>query len=98
MALAFVVLALVAPLLWMVAASFKTNVDIYDTGKALVFSPTRQLRQGLQQANDFQFIVNSLWVAFAAIVIVSTPHAVDQSGESLNAAGTDHIARGSPAR
>ena len=31
---------LIAPLLWMIAASFKTNVDIYDTGKAFVFSPT----------------------------------------------------------
>lgn len=68
-ALAVVVLALLAPLLWMIAASFKTNVDIYDTGKALVFSPTTDnYATVLKQANYVQFIGNSLWVAFAATV------------------------------
>jgi multiple sugar transport system permease protein len=69
-ALVLVVLALVAPLLWMVAASFKTNVDIYDTGKAFAFSPTLDNYSNvLQQANYVQFIGNSLWVAFAATVL-----------------------------
>ena len=73
-ALAVVVLALVAPLVWMIAASFKTNVDIYDTSKALVFSPTLDnYGNVLQQANYVQFIVNSLWVAFAATVLVPAP-------------------------
>ncbi|PTT64240.1 sugar ABC transporter permease, partial [Arthrobacter sp. HMWF013] len=39
-ALIAVVLFLIAPLAWMLLASFKTNVDIYDTGKALFFAPT----------------------------------------------------------
>ncbi|MET7331133.1 carbohydrate ABC transporter permease [Nonomuraea sp. NPDC005650] len=82
-ALAFVVLALLAPLLWMVAASFKTNVDIYDPGKALVFSPTMDnYAKVLQQANYVEFIVNSLWVAFAATVaslILGVPAAYSMS-------------------
>ncbi|WP_433528013.1 carbohydrate ABC transporter permease [Micromonospora sp. CA-263727] len=69
-ALVVVVLSLVAPLLWMVAASFKTNVDIYDSSKALFFTPTLgNYDTVLQQANYVQFIVNSLWVAFAATVL-----------------------------
>lgn len=69
-ALAVVVLALIAPLLWMIAASFKTNVDIYDTGKAFVFSPTLDNYDNvLQRANYVQFIGNSLWVAFAATLL-----------------------------
>ncbi|MEV0728459.1 carbohydrate ABC transporter permease [Polymorphospora sp. NPDC050346] len=69
-ALVLVVLSLVAPLLWMVAASFKTNVDIYDSSKALIFTPTLDnYGTVLQQANYVQFIVNSLWVAFAATAL-----------------------------
>ncbi|GIJ12126.1 carbohydrate ABC transporter permease [Micromonospora andamanensis] len=69
-ALTVVVLSLVAPLIWMVAASFKTNVDIYDSAKALVFTPTLDnYGTVLQQANYVQFIVNSLWVAFAATAL-----------------------------
>ncbi|MGP3929301.1 carbohydrate ABC transporter permease [Nonomuraea sp. KM88] len=68
-ALTVVVLTLIAPLVWMIAASFKTNVDIYDPGKALVFSPTvANYAKVLQQANYVEFIANSLWVAFAATV------------------------------
>ncbi|MFI7709155.1 carbohydrate ABC transporter permease [Nonomuraea sp. NPDC049480] len=82
-ALTFVVLSLIAPLLWMIAASFKTNVDIYDTGKALVFSPTLDnYAKVLQQANYVEFIVNSLWVAFAATVaslILGVPAAYSMS-------------------
>ncbi|MGN9779185.1 carbohydrate ABC transporter permease [Micromonospora sp. H33] len=69
-ALVVVVFSLIAPLLWMVAASFKTNVDIYDTAKAFVFSPTLDNYDTvLQRANYVQFIGNSLWVALAATVL-----------------------------
>ena len=65
-ALVLVVLALLAPLAWMVAASLKTNVDIYNPDKAIFFTPTwDNYDKVLQQANYVQFIVNSLWVAFA---------------------------------
>ncbi|MFD6265610.1 carbohydrate ABC transporter permease, partial [Micromonospora chalcea] len=86
-ALAVVVLALIAPLLWMIAASFKTNVDIYDTGKAFVFSPTMDnYGNVLQQANYVQFIGNSLWVAFAATLfslILGVPAAYSMSRFSM---------------
>ncbi|TDB74030.1 carbohydrate ABC transporter permease [Micromonospora sp. KC723] len=82
-ALAVVVFSLVAPLLWMVAASFKTNVDIYDTGKAFAFSPTLDNYDTvLQQANYVQFIGNSLWVALAATVfslVLGVPAAYSMS-------------------
>jgi multiple sugar transport system permease protein len=39
-ALVVVVVVLLAPLVWMLLASFKSNVDIYDTSKAVFFSPT----------------------------------------------------------
>jgi multiple sugar transport system permease protein len=82
-ALTVVVLALVAPLIWMISASFKTNVDIYDTSKALRFSPTTEnYAKVLQQANYVEFIVNSLWVAFAATVaslILGLPAAYSMS-------------------
>lgn len=87
-ALTLVVLALIAPLLWMIAASLKTNVDIYDTGKALVFSPTLDnYAKVLQQANYVRFIVNSLWVAFAATVaslVLGVPAAYSMSRFNMN--------------
>ncbi|NJP34325.1 carbohydrate ABC transporter permease [Micromonospora thermarum] len=82
-ALVLVVFSLIAPLLWMVAASFKTNVDIYDTGKAFVFTPTLDNYDTvLQRANYVQFIGNSLWVALAATVfslILGVPAAYSMS-------------------
>ncbi|CAN7292212.1 carbohydrate ABC transporter permease [Knoellia sp. LjRoot47] len=69
-ALVLVVLGLLMPLIWMVAASLKTNVDIYDTSKALFFSPTvDNYKTVLEQANYVTFIINSLWVAFASTVL-----------------------------
>ena len=69
-ALVLVVLGLLTPLIWMVAASLKTNVDIYDSSKALLFSPTvENYKTVLEQANYVTFIINSLWVAFASTVL-----------------------------
>ena len=69
-ALVVVVVALMAPLVWMVSASFKTNVDIYDTSKAVFFSPVLEnYTKVLQQANYLQFICNSLWVAFVSTTL-----------------------------
>jgi multiple sugar transport system permease protein len=52
LALIAVVLFLIAPLFWMLLASFKTNVDIYDTGKALLFSPTAENYANVLQRNN----------------------------------------------
>jgi multiple sugar transport system permease protein len=65
-----VVLFLLAPLFWMLLASLKTNVDIYDTAKAVVFSPTfENYANVLQRNNYFVFILNSFWVAFASTAL-----------------------------
>ncbi len=88
LALVLVVLSLVAPLLWMLAASFKTNVDIYDASKAVFFSPTAEnYGKVLQQANYIRFIVNSFWVAFASTTIslvLGVPAAYSMSRFSMN--------------
>lgn len=69
-ALTVVVLVLLAPLAWMVSASLKTNVDIYDVTKAVVFDPTLvNYDTVLAQADYVQYIVNSLWLAFASTVL-----------------------------
>jgi multiple sugar transport system permease protein len=69
-ALAVVVLFLLAPLVWMLLASFKTNVDIYDSSKAVFFTPTLDnYLKVLKQANYVQFIFNSFWVAFVSTVV-----------------------------
>lgn len=65
--LTLVVLVFLAPLVWMVLASLKTNVDIYDASKAVVFSPTWENYDNvLSRNNYFDFIFNSFWVAFAS--------------------------------
>ena len=69
-ALIVVVLFLLAPLFWMLLASLKTNVDIYDTAKAFVFSPTfENYANVLQRNNYFVVVVNSFWVAFVSTVL-----------------------------
>ena len=69
-ALIVVVLFLLAPLFWMLLASLKTNVDIYDTAKAFLFSPTfENYANVLQRNNYFVFIFNSFWVAFVSTVL-----------------------------
>ena len=64
------VLFLIAPLFWMLLASFKTNVDIYDTGKSFLFTPTGEnYANVLQRNNYFVFIFNSFWVAFVSTAL-----------------------------
>jgi len=69
-ALVAVVLFLIAPLFWMLLASLKTNVDIYDTGKSFLFTPTfENYANVLQRNNYFVFIFNSFWVAFVSTAL-----------------------------
>jgi multiple sugar transport system permease protein len=87
-ALVVVVLVLLAPLAWMLLASFKTNVDIYDPGKALFFGPTLEnYTKVLKQANYGQFIFNSFWVAFVSTAIsllLGVPAAYSMSRFTMN--------------
>jgi multiple sugar transport system permease protein len=52
LALIAVVLFLIGPLIWMLLASFKTNVDIYDTGKSFLFTPTGENYANVLQRNN----------------------------------------------
>ncbi|HEV7167989.1 MAG TPA: carbohydrate ABC transporter permease [Micrococcaceae bacterium] len=68
--LILVVIIFIAPLAWMLLASFKTNVDIYDAGKSVFFRPTLENYSNvLGRNNYFVFIFNSFWVAFASTVL-----------------------------
>lgn len=66
-ALIVVVVVFIAPLVWMLVASFKTNVDIYDASKSFIFTPTlTNYANVLARNNYFTFIFNSFWVAFCS--------------------------------
>lgn len=68
--LALVVLTFLAPIVWMVLASFKTNVDIYNSEAAFVFTPTLvNYETVFGQADYLQFIWNSFFVAAAATAL-----------------------------
>ena len=65
LALTMTVLIFIAPLVWMLVASFKTNVDIYDSGKTFIFTPTLDNYANVLGRNNYMgFIFNSFWVAF----------------------------------
>ena len=65
LALTLTVLIFIAPLVWMLVASFKTNVDIYDSGKTFIFTPTLDNYANVLGRNNYLgFIFNSFWVAF----------------------------------
>lgn len=69
-ALTVVVLALLAPLAWLFASSLKTNVDIYDATKTIVFTPTLENYVNVITRNNyFVYIFNSFWVAFVSTVL-----------------------------
>lgn len=69
-ALILIVLLFILPLVWMVIASLKDNVDIYDASKTIIFTPTFDNYENvLSRNNYFVFIFNSFWVAFASTVL-----------------------------
>lgn len=68
--LALTVLLFIAPLVWMLVASFKTNVDIYDSGKTFIFTPTLDNYANVLGRNNYLgFIFNSFWVALWSTVL-----------------------------
>jgi multiple sugar transport system permease protein len=81
--LVLIVITFLAPLVWMVLASLKTNVDIYNPAAALVFTPTLDNYDTVfNQANYLQYIFNSFWVGFAATglsLILGLPAAYSMS-------------------
>jgi len=85
------VLLFIAPLLWMLVASFKTNVDIYDSSKTFFFTPTMDNYSNvLGRNNYFDFIFNSFWVAlwstvFSLILGVPAAYAMSRFGMNRSA-------------
>lgn len=81
--LILVALSFIAPVAWMLLASFKTNVDIYNSEAALVFTPTLQNYDTVfAQADYVQYIWNSFLVATLATVfalVLAVPAAYSMS-------------------
>lgn len=68
--LVLIVLTFVAPLVWMVLSSLKTNVDIYNPEAAFVFTPTTANYETVfGQASYLQYIFNSFWVGLCSTVL-----------------------------
>ena len=69
-ALTIIVFLLLAPLGWMVIASLKSTVDIFDNSRMFNFTPTLDnYRRVFQQANYLEFIWNSFLVAAISTII-----------------------------
>lgn len=87
-ALVLVVLAFVLPILWMVLAAFKTNVDIYDAAKTIVFAPTLEnFDKVFAQGNFGAYIFNSGLIALAATgfsMVLGVPAAFAMSRFVMN--------------
>src|SRR5699024_7029374 len=57
-------------MLWMLLASLKQNVDIQDTSKAFVFTPTLDnYTEVFQNDRYLDFVFNSFWIAACATVL-----------------------------
>ena len=68
--LVIVALTFLAPILWMLLSSFKTNVDIYNSEAAFIFTPTtKNYDTVFGQADYIQFIWNSFFVATVATLL-----------------------------
>ncbi|MGZ8771189.1 MAG: carbohydrate ABC transporter permease [Aeromicrobium sp.] len=85
--LILVVLVFLAPLAWMLLASLKTNVDIYNVSKSFIFTPTLENYENVLGRNNYlSFIFNSFWVAFASTVLsllIGIPAAYSMSRFSM---------------
>lgn len=69
-AIVVVVLVFIVPLLWMLLASLKTNVDIHDVTRSFAFSPTLENYTAVLGNDDYvQFVFNSLVIAVCATII-----------------------------
>jgi multiple sugar transport system permease protein len=86
--LVLVVLFLVLPIVWMVLAAFKTNVDIYDVAKTIAFLPTLEnFTKVFAQGNFGAYIINSAVVALSATgasLVLGVPAAFAMSRFVMN--------------
>lgn len=86
--IAVILIAFIAPLLWMLTASFKSNVDIYDSSKTFSFTPTLQNYDTVfGQAQYGSYIWNSFYVAAMATalsLVLAVPAAYAMSRFVMN--------------
>jgi multiple sugar transport system permease protein len=88
--LALIVLAFLGPIVWMVLASFKLNVQIYDAGQAFIFDPTLENYGTVfdpSRGNYLVYIWNSFFVAFMATalsLVLAVPAAYAMSRFLMN--------------
>ncbi len=70
--LTLIILAFLGPIAWMLMASFKTNVQIYDATKSFIFDPTLDNYGTVfdpRRGNYLLYIWNSFFVAFTATAL-----------------------------
>ncbi|MHA6670386.1 carbohydrate ABC transporter permease [Homoserinimonas sp. A447] len=81
--LILIVLTFIAPLVWMVLSSLKTNVDIYNPASAFVFTPTLDNYETVfGRASYLQYIFNSFWIGLCATflsMVLGVPAAYSMS-------------------
>lgn len=83
--LAIVIVAFLGPIVWMLLASFKLNVQIYDPTQAFFFTPTLENFATVfdpRRGNYLVYIWNSFFIAFMATglsLIIAVPAAYSMS-------------------
>lgn len=81
--LILIVLTFLAPLVWMVLSSLKTNVDIYNPATAFIFTPTLDNYETVfGQASYLQYIFNSFWIGLCSTflsMVLGVPAAYSMS-------------------
>jgi multiple sugar transport system permease protein len=81
--LILIVLTFLAPLVYMVLSSLKTNVDIYNPASAFIFTPTLgNYETVFGQASYLQYIFNSFWIGLCSTflsMVLGVPAAYSMS-------------------
>lgn len=92
--LAVIILMFLGPIVWMVLASFKHNVQIYDSSQAFIFQPTLDNYGTVfdpRRGNYLVYIWNSFFIAFVATalsLVLAVPAAYAMSRFLMNKSAT----------
>ncbi|GMA91562.1 carbohydrate ABC transporter permease [Homoserinibacter gongjuensis] len=92
--LAVIIVMFLGPIVWMVLASFKLNVQIYDSSQAIIFEPTLENYGTVfdpRRGNYLVYIWNSFFIAFMATglsLVLAVPAAYAMSRFLMNKSAT----------
>ncbi len=92
--LVVIILMFLGPIVWMVLASFKHNVQIYDSSQAFIFEPTLDNYGTVfdpRRGNYLVYIWNSFFIAFMATalsLVLAVPAAYAMSRFLMNKSAT----------